>query len=221
MDLLATTAAAETAPRRATSDTGASRITSDFETFLRLLTTQMQHQDPLNPMDSTEFASQLAQFSGVEQQVRTNELLTGLQAGFATLGMGQIGGWIGMEAQADTPIRFTGTPITLSGDPPALADRRELVVRDDRGAIVQRTPVPLGPDRFDWDGRDAAGNRLPTGTYSLALEYWSGESPLDEGPALIHATVQEARLRDGEVWLTLQGGHSLPATEVQGLRNPD
>lgn len=220
MDLLATTAATETAARRSATDAGTSGITSDFETFLRLLTTQMQHQDPLNPMDSTEFASQLAQFSGVEQQVRTNELLTGLQAGFATLGMGQIGGWIGMEAQADMPVRFTGAPLTLSGDPPSLADRRELVVRDDRGTLVQRSPVPLGQDRFDWDGRDAAGNRLPTGTYSLSFEYWSGETPIADRPALIHATVQEARLRDGEVWLTLQGGHTLPATEVQGLRNP-
>ena len=65
----------------------AGTISSDFETFLRLLTTQMQNQDPLNPMESTEFASQLAQFSAVEQQVRSNELLVGLQAGLQTLGL--------------------------------------------------------------------------------------------------------------------------------------
>ena len=93
--------AAGTAPAAATgaaADGGT--ISADFETFLRLLTAQMQHQDPLNPMESTQFASQLAEFSGVEQAVRTNDLLLGLQDALATLGMGQLGGWIGMQARA-------------------------------------------------------------------------------------------------------------------------
>jgi flagellar basal-body rod modification protein FlgD len=99
-----------TAETRRPDGAAASMITADFQTFLRLLTTQMQNQDPLNPMESTEFASQLAQFSGVEQQVRTNDLLTGLQAGLATQGMGQLGGWIGLEARAEMPVNFEGQP---------------------------------------------------------------------------------------------------------------
>lgn len=59
-----------------TSSSGA--LTSDFDTFLRMLTVQMQNQDPLDPVDSADYAVQLATFSGVEQQVRTNELLTEL-----------------------------------------------------------------------------------------------------------------------------------------------
>ena len=53
-------------------------IGSDFDTFLKLLTTQMKNQDPLNPIDSTDYATQLATFSGVEQQTRTNQLLESL-----------------------------------------------------------------------------------------------------------------------------------------------
>ena len=53
-------------------------ISSDFETFLKMLTTQMQNQDPLNPIESSDYAVQLATFSGVEQQVRTNQLLADL-----------------------------------------------------------------------------------------------------------------------------------------------
>ena len=64
-----------------------SQITSDFDTFLKLLTTQMTNQDPLNPVDSTQFATQLAQFSAVEQQTKTNSLLQGLTSQMALLGM--------------------------------------------------------------------------------------------------------------------------------------
>ena len=65
------------APAPAAAPQGAEKpkISSDFETFLRMLTVQMQNQDPLNPIQSSDFAVQLATFSGVEQQVRTNDLL--------------------------------------------------------------------------------------------------------------------------------------------------
>ncbi|MFV2001871.1 MAG: flagellar hook capping FlgD N-terminal domain-containing protein, partial [Paracoccaceae bacterium] len=53
-------------------------VNSDFETFLKLLTTQLKNQDPLKPVDSSDFAVQLATFSSVEQQVKTNDLLTSL-----------------------------------------------------------------------------------------------------------------------------------------------
>jgi len=75
-------------------------LSSDFETFLRMLTTQMRNQDPLNPVESADFAVQLATFSSVEQQVQTNALLSGLGTQMATLGMGQFPGWIGLEAEA-------------------------------------------------------------------------------------------------------------------------
>ena len=53
-------------------------LASDFNQFLILLTTQLQHQDPLSPMDTTEFTNQLVAFSGVEQQINTNQKLDSL-----------------------------------------------------------------------------------------------------------------------------------------------
>ena len=64
----------------AAQDNGLAKLSSDYTLFLRLLTTQMQNQDPLNPMDSADYAMQLATFSGVEQQVRSNQLLESLAA---------------------------------------------------------------------------------------------------------------------------------------------
>lgn len=209
------------AAARASASAAPSMITADFQSFLRLLTTQMQNQDPLNPMESTEFASQLAQFSGVEQQVRTNDLLVGLQAGLATMGMGEIGGWIGMEARAEMPVNFEGQTVTLAGAPNALADRMELIVRDERGEVVQQIPVPLSSDSFAWDGRDLSGDRVPEGVYSFTIQNWSGEDLIEERGAMVYSTVQEAQLVGADVWLTMEGGLSIPASSVLGLRRGD
>lgn len=217
MDLFPASSTAATA-QRSGSSAAPSMITADFQTFLRLLTTQMQNQDPLNPMESTEFASQLAQFSGVEQQVRTNDLLTGMQAGLATLGMGQLGGWIGMEARAEMPVNFEGQTVTLAGAPNVLADRMELIVRNERGEVVQQIPIPLSAESFDWDGTDLSGDAVPAGIYSFTVQNWSGEDLIEERGAMVYSTVEEAQLVGDEVWLTMEGGLSIPAASVLGLR---
>ena len=69
---------------------------SDYETFLKMLTVQMQNQDPLNPVEASDFAAQLANFSAVEQQVLTNNLLTSIEARLAATGVSQLAGWVGM-----------------------------------------------------------------------------------------------------------------------------
>ena len=87
-----TSAKPTSAPRQA--------ISADFDTFLKMLTTQMQNQDPLNPIDSADYAVQLATFSGVEQQMKTNQLLDDLASQFGVMGMSQLAAWVGQEARA-------------------------------------------------------------------------------------------------------------------------
>ncbi len=65
-------------------------LSSDFETFLQMLTAQARYQDPLEPIDSSEYAAQLAQFSMVEQQVQSNELLQALSAQMSASAIGQL-----------------------------------------------------------------------------------------------------------------------------------
>jgi flagellar basal-body rod modification protein FlgD len=212
------TAAQPAAGSRAETGSNA-MIASDFETFLTMLTVQMQNQDPLNPMESTELASQLAQFSAVEQQVYTNDLLQDLQSNLTTRSMSDLGNWIGMEARAEMPVAFTGEPVTISAPRKMLADRMELVVRDRQGRIVQQMPLPLSDAPLVWNGRDAAGTRLPDGVYDLSVQNWRGEEALSEAPARVYATVEEAQMRDGEVWLTVSGGHQVRAEDVTALRS--
>lgn len=217
MEIAQTTPSAAARSQAGTTANAAGVITSDFETFLKLLTTQMQNQDPLNPMESTEFASQLAQFSAVEQQVRSNELLIGLQAGLQTLGMGQIGSWIGMQARAEMPVNFGGQSVTLSGARHALADRMELIVRDEAGEILQKLPIPLSDDPFPWTGKGVDGGVLVPGIYHLSVQNWSGEEMIEERAAMVYGTVQEVAMVGQEVWLSMEDGVAIPASDVLGL----
>ena len=112
-------------PQPVEASDASAALSSDFETFLLLLTTQMENQDPLNPIDSADYAVQLATFSGVEQQVRTNDLLEGLAAQMNLTGMAELAGWVGMEARASAPVQFGATPLTLYPDPATTAQEAE------------------------------------------------------------------------------------------------
>ena len=96
----------------------------------------MENQDPLNPTDSSEYAQQLATFSGVEEAVLTNDLLTALMVQMNTTGMAQLADWVGKEARAAAPAYFDGSPITLAPNPAVIADKVELVVYDEDGNEV-------------------------------------------------------------------------------------
>lgn len=220
MDVLS---ALQTTPGTATAvqeNTSLASITSDFDMFLQLLTTQMQNQDPLNPADSTDYTAQLATFSGVEQQVETNDLLRELQTSFASMNMGQLSGWIGMEARAEMPVIFTGQSTSVQVTPNTLADRMELIVRDSSGDIVASTPAVLTDEPFNWDGQSNDGYPLPHGTYSLSVQSWRGEELLEDRSAFVYGEISEAQTLSGEVWVTMENGVSLPADSVQGLRRP-
>ena len=195
-------------------------ISSDFETFLKMLTTQMQNQDPLNPMESTDFAVQLATFSGVEQQVQTNQLLQSLSAQLGLFGMTQFAGWVGMEARAAAPAFFNGSPITLAPNPAQSADRAELIVRNTFGTEVDRRTVPISTDQISWSGLAADGTTLPEGSYSFEMQSFKGADLLRTDLVEHYALVTEARGETGGVFLVLQGGGTVAASEVTALRQP-
>jgi flagellar basal-body rod modification protein FlgD len=195
-------------------------ISSDFNMFLRMLTVQMQNQDPLNPIDSTDYAVQLATFSGVEQQVRTNELLSQMQTHFTQMGLADMAGWIGKEARTDAPVRFVGTPVELMPTPVAGATEAVLVVRTETGALVARETIPIGQAPYLWLGADATGNPLPPGAYALSVESRSGDSAPTITPVQHYSPVVEARSGATGTMLVLASGVEVAADRVTGLRQP-
>lgn len=218
MDVLSATsnpiAGASTAPP-------APVVTSDYQTFLVMMTTQIQNQDPLNPMDANEFAVQLATFSGVEQQVQTNSLLAGLNTQMTMMGMSQMAGWVGNEARFAAPVHFDGTtPVTLSPNPAVAADKAVLVVKDAEGREVAREEIPVSTANYEWTGTDADGVPLPDGVYSLTLESYTGEELLGETEIEHYSEILEIRSGPGGTTLMVEGEIEVPSIYVTGLRPP-
>src|SRR6056297_1773535 len=205
----------------AASATEKPALSSDFETFLKMLTAQMRNQDPLNPVESADFAVQLATFSNVEQQVRTNQLLESLGDRMGAMGMSQLSGWVGMEARAIAPVQLDGAPVTLTAPPVPLADAAQIVARDSTGTIVQRSDVSIEGGTLQWAGVGPNGAPLPSGRYDLAVESFSNGESLGETPVQVHGRIVEARNDAGAITLVLAGGQDVPAESILGLRHPD
>ena len=105
--------ATATAAARPGAAAAPTMITADFQTFLRLLTTQMHEPGPVEPDGIDRIRSNWPQFRASNSRCARNDLLTAMQAGIATLGMGEMGGWIGMEARAEMPVNFDGQTVRL------------------------------------------------------------------------------------------------------------
>lgn len=200
------------------AQSGSSGLTSDFETFLLMLTAQAKNQDPLEPLDSSEYASQLAQFSMVEQQVQTNELLSSLSVNMGNVDMGELAAWVGMEVRSASSFYFDGEPLTLQVEVDPAATAAKMAIRDESGTVIERISVASDQAEFVWAGTDGAGNPLPPGSYSATLESYDGDELLSEQLASAYNKVVEAQVLDGSVFLTLKSGQVVPAGIVTGVR---
>lgn len=149
-----------------------SKMTSTFDTFLKMLTTQLQYQDPLQPQDSTEFTNQLVSFTNVEQNIATNKKLDQLislnASGGATSMLGYIGKYV--EISGDKVALQNGQAqiaYTLAGP----AKSVEITFYDAKGAQVGAVAgkISTGPHVMSWDGMKD-GQQLPDGAYSYKIK---------------------------------------------------
>lgn len=193
-------------------------ISSDFETFLTMLTAQLENQDPLNPLDSNDFAVQLATFSGVEQQVLTNELLTGMAEGGEA---GDYAGWIGLDALTAEPVHFEGVPLSLEFEPQDGAASTTLVVTDEVGREVGRHPVDPSGGRVTWAGTDASGAPLPEGRYGFSVVASGADGASEAVPVYSYARVTEVRPGAEGARVVLAGGADVASEDVRALRAAD
>lgn len=214
-------AAASGPPARGSAEAGSdgqqSFAKGDFETFLRMLTAQMKNQDPMNPMEGSDFAVQLATFSGVEQQAQTNKLLTEMTQAMGG-GLGELSVWIGREVRVAGPVWFGAKPVKLDIAPDPRADSVQLVVLTASGREVMREEIGTGEGQVDWFGKDALDRKLPDGLYQFRVESWSEGKLIDEGTASAYSRVIEAERGPAGVSLVLEGGASVSSDEIEAVR---
>jgi flagellar basal-body rod modification protein FlgD len=170
-----TSSNATNAAAAANATTNASRtsLANNFETFLTLLTAQLKNQDPLSPLDSKDFTNQLVQFSGVEQQLKTNDLLSSLTENTKLSAGATAVAYLGKEATANTSLASIkeGGVTSWNYNLPRNAASVNLRVLDSAGRVVATAigDATKGDKTFNWDGKDQAGRPVPAGTYRLEI----------------------------------------------------
>ena len=147
-------------------------IANDFDTFLTLLTTQLQNQNPLEPLDTNQFTQQLVQFSEVEQAIKSNENLENLlqlQAATAvTNSVAYIGKTVELSGTTQTLANGQASwPINAAAD----ATAATFTIKDQSGNVVftETKPLSQGSTDYSWNGQNISGGKAPDGNYTLEI----------------------------------------------------
>ena len=141
--------------------------------FLTLFVAQLRHQDPLNPLDSTEFTSQLAQYSSLEQLLNINGNLESLQASQEQDHRLQALDFLGKEVIADGDMLFL-EPNQISEGRFSLTEKADCtaLILDPNGYPIRSIPLGVlesGEHQFQWDGLNASGDKMDRGIYSFEI----------------------------------------------------
>ena len=217
MDVTSATSAASSSQAANAQKT----LSSNFDTFLSLLTTQLQNQDPLSPMDSNQFTQQLVQFSQVEQQINSNKNLESLialtKSQSATNAVSYLGKTLTLN---DGKAALIGSQAQWTYTVPNTAATTKLVITDSKGHGVYATTgaTDRGSHVFAWDGKNSAGTVVPDGTYKLTVVATGADGSAIDSSVSSRGTIGEVDLSGSEPTLVI-GTMRVPlsqATHVSG-----
>jgi flagellar basal-body rod modification protein FlgD len=204
-------------------------IAGNFDAFLSLLTTQLKNQSPLDPLDANQFTQQLVQFSGVEQQLKSNDLLTSISKNLGggsdgKLGAASAASLIGVQVSADAAT----TRLTADGKGGGYAQfpvqiqsnysNYQVEIKNSKGETVFQAPwapTGTGEQAFAWNGRRSDGTNADlTEKYTISV---TGE--LATGGRSLMSTLRTGVVTavdlSGVEEMVQFGGYSLPLSQIR------
>ena len=199
-----------------TSSSGSNILGKDD--FLNLLVTQLRHQDPLSPMESAEFTSQLAQFSSLEQMNNVNTNLELLQLYQASINNSQAVDFIGktIKAQGNSIGVADGIADQIHFDLAENAIDVIIHIYDSQRNIIktiQPGGLNAGAQGVEWDVTDNDGNKVPDDTYTFEVIATDTDTNPVSATTLITASVRGVSFKDGTTYL-LAGNQEIPIGSV-------
>ncbi len=220
MAVNAVTPPVATANQPANSESSRKTLAGDLSQFLNLLTTQLKYQDPLSPMDSTEFTAQLAQFASVEQGIQQNKNLESLIGLTKATQISTGVSYIGRTVEADTNVgALVNGRAEFLYNIPKTAQLTTITVRDAKGQVVVSKPgeTSLDSHNFVWDGKNANGNTMPDGPYTVTVSAMdANNTPI---PVTTHmlGRVEGVVTSNGTVNV-LVGGVAIPLDKILSVK---
>jgi flagellar basal-body rod modification protein FlgD len=214
----AITSATNNAAKGATDN---NTLAGNFQTFLTLLTTQLKNQNPLDPLDTNQFTSQLVQFAQVEQQIKQNSQLETLIA-------------INKAAETTTALAYVGTTVAIDGKTAALKNQQAtwtfnvpkpvsttVTIKNATGQTVYNGNFSMnaGMSSFEWDGRDANGVQWPDGNYTISVTAKDANGQTVEIPSEIQGVVDSVDVTKTPPELSV-GGQTFTLDKVKRVVRP-
>jgi flagellar basal-body rod modification protein FlgD len=211
----ASSAATGSSPAQAAATAATPALAGNFNDFLKLLTTQLQHQDPTSPLDPNQFTQELVQFASVEQQINTNTSLSTMIS-------------LQQTQQAASALTFLGATVAVSGATTQLANgtatwsysvaqpaTATINISNASGQVVYTTSqsVQPGAQTFSWNGIDSHGITWPNGTYKISVNAVGANNqnvPVTTG---IQGVVTGVDVSQSPPALTV-GGQSYPLNQI-------
>lgn len=202
------------------TDTTLASFSSNFDNFLTLLTSQLKNQDPLSPMNATEFTTQLVQFTGVEQMIKQNQSLQSLIT-------------LQTQNQVTNALSYIGKTVEASGQTAQLsnghatfqysvspgASGATITVKNSAGQSVYTGPVAFGngTQSFSWDGRNTAGVQQPDGMYTFSVDARNAASNQIAVTTRLSGVVGSVETVGNSIVLHV-GNQTVPVSDVLSVR---
>lgn len=197
---------------------GAQSIAGNFQTFLTLLTTQLQNQDPTNPLDTNQFTQQLVEFAQVEQQLQSNSQLATLVS-------------LQQTAQSTQLLNFVGDTVTVAGNSAQLSQGEAswtfnspqpatatVNISNSSGQLVYSGNITLqtGLNTFNWNGQGSNGTQWPDGTYTASISAQSASGQSVAVTSQISGVVSSVNLTTNPPTLSVNG-QNYTVSQITGV----
>lgn len=189
------------------TNTSTLALSSNYEMFLTLLTTQIKNQSPLDPMDANQFTQQLVQYSQIEQQIQTNSNLEEMKNALAISNATSLVNYVGTTVTADssqTTLQSGQAKWNFSLAKEATA---EISVKNAAGEVVYTTTqaYTAGKAEFVWNGKTSSGLSAPDGTYTIAVDAKDAAGSAVKATTEITGKVDSLDFSSGQPYLSING----------------
>jgi flagellar basal-body rod modification protein FlgD len=206
-----------------TGSTASQQLAGNFDEFLQMLTTQLQNQDPLDPLDTNSFTQELVEFSSVEQQIDMNTNMSTLislqQANTDVEALQLVGSTVTISGTSATLSNATNSPATWTLNSPSAATAN-ITIANSSGQTVYTgtTSLNAGTQTYTWSGKGTNGVTEPDGSYTIAISATSASGQSVSVTSQVQGVVTAVNASANPPTLTV-GGQSVPLSEIESINS--
>jgi flagellar basal-body rod modification protein FlgD len=215
------TSPAVTSSTSASSTTGSQSLAGNFNEFLTLLTTQLQNQDPLNPMDTNQFTQQLVEFSSVEQQINMNQQMSTLISLQSTAQSSEAAGFLGATVSVNgSSAQLVNGQATWNYSVPSAATVNVSIANSSGQTVYSQSgSVQGGQQQFTWNGTGTNGQQWPNGAYTMSVTATGANGKSVAVSTQVQGVVSSVDLAQNPPVLTVNG-QQFTVNQIQSVALP-